>query len=74
MMKKILKTTGRFPFENLDYKICTTILTNQMQKTLDTIIGENQSTAIKNRTILHTISAIYDIIYVSNELNKNHSA
>ena len=26
-----------------------------MQRTLDTIIGENQSAAIKNRAILHTL-------------------
>ena len=42
-----------------------------MQKILDTIIGENQSTAIKKRTTLHTISTIHDMIDVSNKLNKN---
>ena len=36
---------------NLDYKIYTTILMNRMQKTLDTIIGEHHSAAIKNRII-----------------------
>ena len=36
---------------NLDYKIDTATLNNWMQKTLDTIVGENQSAAIKNRTI-----------------------
>ena len=40
---------------NLVYKISTTILKNQMQKTLDIIIGENQSAAIKNRTIEQSI-------------------
>ena len=43
-----------------------------MRKTLDTIIGEHQSEAIKNRVILHTLSTIFDID-VSNKLNKNLS-
>ena len=42
-----------------------------MQKTLNNIIGENQTAAIKNRTILHTVSTIQDITDVSNKLNKN---
>ena len=58
---------------NLDYKIYTTILKNQMQQTLNNIIGENQTAAIKNRTILHTFSTIRDIIDVSNKLDKNLS-
>ena len=58
---------------NLDYKIYTTILKNQMQQTLNNIIGENQTAAIKNRTILHTFSFIRDIIDVSNKLDKNLS-
>ena len=44
-----------------------------MQQTVDNIIGENQTAAIKNRTILHTLSTIRDIIDVSNQLNKNLS-
>ena len=44
-----------------------------MQQTLDSIIGENQTAAIKNRTILHTLATIRDIIDVSNKLNKNLS-
>ena len=44
-----------------------------MQQTLSNIIGENQTAAIKNRTILHTLSTIRDIIDVSNKLNKNLS-
>ena len=44
-----------------------------MQQTLDNIIGENQTAAIKNRTILHTLSTIRNIIDVSNKLNKNLS-
>ena len=58
---------------NLDYKIFTTILKNRMQRTLDNMIGQNQTAAIKNRTILHTLSTIRDIIDVSNKLNKNLS-
>ena len=56
---------------NLDYKIFTAILKNRMQQTLDNIIDENQTAAIKNGTILHTLSTIRDIIDVSN--NKNLS-
>ena len=44
-----------------------------MQITLDNIIGPNQTAAIKNRTILQTLSTIRDIIDVSNKLNKNLS-
>ena len=36
-------------YANLGYKIYTTILKNHMQKTLDTIIGENQSVATKKQ-------------------------
>ena len=42
-----------------------------MQQTLNNIIGENQTAAIKNRTILHTLFTIRDIIDVSNKLNKH---
>ena len=38
---------------------------------LDNIIGEIQTAAIKNRTILHMLSTIRDIIDVSNKLSKN---
>ena len=44
-----------------------------MQKIIVTIIGENQSAAMKSRTILHTLSAICDIIDASNKLNNNVS-
>ena len=44
-----------------------------MQQTLHNIIGQKQTAAIKNRTILHTLSTIRDIIDVSNKLNKNLS-
>ena len=44
-----------------------------MQQTLNNIIGENQTAAFKDRTILHTLSTIRDIIDASNELNKNLS-
>ena len=40
-------------YKYLGYKICTTILKNHMKTTLDEIIGENQSAAIKRRTMLH---------------------
>ena len=39
-----------------------------MQKTLDTIIGKNQSAPVKNRNILRTLCTIRDIIDVSNTL------
>ena len=42
-----------------------------MQETLDTIIGEHQSEAIKNKIILHTLSVICDITDASNKLNKS---
>ena len=42
-----------------------------MQQTLDKTIRENQTAAIKNITILHTLSTIRDIIDMSNKLNKN---
>ena len=58
---------------NLDYKIYTTILKNRMQQTLYKIIGENQTAAIQYRTILHTLSTIWDTIDVSNKLNKKLS-
>ena len=45
-------------YTNLGYKIYTAILKNHMQKTLDAILGENQSVATKNRTILHKFSTI----------------
>ena len=44
----------------------STILQNRMQQTLDKIIGENQTTAIKNRAILHTLLTVRDIIDASN--------
>ena len=38
---------------------------------LSSLIGETSQLLLKNRTILHTLSAICDKINVSNELNKN---
>ena len=58
-------------YKYLGYKIYITILKNHMQTTLDAIIGENQSAAIKNRTILPTFSTIQDVIDVSHKLNSN---
>ena len=46
-------------------------LKNDMQTTLDAIIGENISTAIKNRTILHTFFTIRDVTDVSHNLSSN---
>ena len=42
-----------------------------MEGTLDTILGKNQSAAIDNRTILHTLSTIPIIIDIPNKLKKN---
>ena len=50
----------KLDYINVGYKIYNTIPKNQMQTVLDAMIGENQSTAIKNRTILHTFSTIRD--------------
>ena len=40
-----------------------------MKTTLDAIISEKQSAAIKNGTILHVVSTIRDVIDVSHNLN-----
>ena len=56
---------------NLDYQIFTTILKNRMQITLDNIIGKNQTAVIKNRTIIHILSTIRDVIDI--KLNNNLS-
>ena len=58
-----LEQESYLPYTNLDYKdlgykIYTTIHKNQMQKSRDRIIGENQSAAIKRGTILNTFSTI----------------
>ena len=52
-------------YRNLGHKIYTAILKNHMQRTLDAIIAEKRSAAIKSRTILHIFSTIRDIIDVS---------
>ena len=45
-----------------------------MQKASVTIISEKQSAAIKNKTILHTLSIIIsNVVDVSDKLNKNLS-
>ena len=56
-------------YTTLGSKTYTTILKNHMQKTLDATIGENQSVANKNKTILHTlftIRGVIDVPYKSN--------
>ena len=58
-------------YKSLGYTIYTTILKNHIQKTLDAIIGKNQSAAIKNRIILQTFSTIRDVIDVSHKLNSS---
>ena len=40
-------------YKNLGCEIYTTILNNHMQTTLDTMIGESQSAAIKNNNVTH---------------------
>ena len=40
-----------------------------MQKTSVTIITEKNSAAVKNKTILHTLSVICDVVDVSDKLN-----
>ena len=52
-------------YTNLRYEIYTEILKNHMQKSLNANIGENQSVATKNRTILHTFSTIREVTDVS---------
>ena len=44
-----------------------------MQKTSVTIITEKQSAAVKNKTILYTLSFICDVVDVPNKLNENLS-
>ena len=51
-------------YKGLGYKVYTTILKNLMQKTLNAITSEN-------RTILHTVSTIRDVIDVSCKLGTN---
>ena len=54
--------------KNLNYRIYTTIFKNCIQKTIYTIIGENEPDAIKNRTMLHIFSITRDVIDVSKAL------
>ena len=42
-----------------------------MQYTSVTISNEKQSAAIKNKTILHALSIICDVVNMSNKLNKS---
>ena len=59
--------------KHFGFKIYTTTLKSHIQKSLDAIIGENQSAAIKKKRILHTFSTIRDVIDVSHKLNSNLS-
>ena len=56
-------------YTNPGYKISTSILKNHMQKLFDAIIGENQSVATRNMSILHTFSTIRDAIDVRYKSN-----
>ena len=71
--KKYITKSRLIPLLNLNYQIYTTILQNRMQKTSVTIITEKQSAAIKNKTILHTLSIICGVVDVSNKLKKSLS-
>ena len=51
-------------YKGLGYKVYATILKNHMQKTLNAITSEN-------RTILHTVPTIPDVIDVSYKLSTN---
>ena len=68
---RIITAFINLDYKNLNYKIYTTILKNPKQKVLDAIIGENQSAAIKNRTVLDVFSTTEDVTDVSNKLNSN---
>ena len=50
--KKILQ--NYIPISTQTIKFVLLILKSRIQETLDTIIGEHQSEAIKNRIILHS--------------------
>ena len=56
-------------YTNLRYKIYTKILKNHIPKTLNAIIGENQSVTTKSRTILQTFSTIRELIDVPYKSN-----
>ena len=73
-MKKILQNYRPVSLLNFNYQIYPIILKNCMQKASVTIISEKQSTAIKNKTILHTLSIIIsNVVDVSDKLNENLS-
>ena len=69
--KKCITNYRPISLLNLNYQVYPTILKHHMQKPSFTIITEKQSAAIKNKTVLHTLSVIGDVVDVSNKLNKN---
>ena len=72
--KKCITNYRPISLLNLKFQIYPTILKNRMKKTSVTIITEKQSAAIKNKTILHTLSIIIsNVVDVSDKLNKNLS-
>ena len=56
---------------NPQESISSKFLKNQMKKNKIAMIVKNQLVGIKKREVLHTFSAIPDVIDVSNELNSN---
>ena len=72
-MIRDIKNHRPISFLNLDYKIYTTTLNEELNQKTDTIIGKSHSEVIKNRILLHTYSTICYIKDVSNKLNKNLS-
>ena len=58
---------------NIDYKIYTKILKNQMEKVLDTIIGKRNSQLLLKTEHFYALSTVRGINDVSNKLNKNFS-
>ena len=51
----IISVIYKFRLKNLGNIIYNTILKNHIQATLDAVIGENQSAAIKNNHITHIL-------------------
>ena len=70
MIKKILENYR--PISTWNIKFILLILKSLMEETLNTIIGEHQSKAIKNRIILHSFLYLWHID-VSNKMNKKLS-